>query len=142
MSRRKIAGIYHPLRALRGAAIGGKVCLSMNRTPRFTTITEGLIIMTALTTAEVAAKFDTTPRTLRKFLRADARANDAADTLPGKGSRYSLEAKSLRSLQARFKKWEAAEAAARADRAQKAAEAAQAEVDAPEVDDEVDTDEG
>ena len=95
--------------------------------------------MTTYTTAEVAAKFDTTPRTLRKFLRADARANDAADTLPGKGSRYTLEAKSLRGMQPRFNKWMAAEAAARAARAQVAAEAAQAtadeapEGDAPEV---------
>lgn len=78
--------------------------------------------MSTLTTAEVAAEFDTTPRTLRKFLRADARNRDAADTLPGKGSRYALERKALKGMRTRFNKWQAAEAQARADRAAKAAQ--------------------
>jgi predicted transcriptional regulator len=81
--------------------------------------------MAQFTTAEVAEKFGTTPRTLRKFLRSDARNRDAADTLPGKGSRYTLEGKDLKGLQGRFSKWQAAEAAARAQRAQDAADAAQ-----------------
>jgi hypothetical protein len=89
-----------------------------------------MIDMATLTTTEVAEKFGTTPRTLRKFLRADARAADKGDTLPGKGSRYALEAKALKGLQSRFTKWQAAEAAARAARAQEAADAAQAEADA------------
>lgn len=92
--------------------------------------------MAQFTTTEVAAKFDTTPKTLRKFLRADARSNDAADSLPGKGSRYAIEGKALKALQGRFNKWQAAEAEARAARAQKAAEEAAAAVE-DEVDDEV-----
>jgi predicted transcriptional regulator len=85
--------------------------------------------MAQFTTAEVAEKFETTPRTLRKFLRADARANGNADNLPGKGSRYSLEGKDLAPMRKRFKAWTAAEAEARAARAAKAAEEATAEVD-------------
>ena len=90
---------------------------------------------TTLTTAEVAAELDTTPRTLRKFLRADARANGKADTLPGKGSRYAIERKSIAPMKKRFAKWQEAEAKARAERAAKAAEdaaAAAAEVDETE----------
>ena len=93
--------------------------------------------MAQFTTIEVAEKFGTTPRTLRKFLRADARSNDAADSLPGKGSRYAIEGKALKGLQSRFTKWQAAEAEARAARAQAAAEAAAeaVEADADELDD-------
>jgi hypothetical protein len=96
--------------------------------------------MAQFTTAQVAEKFGTTPRTLRKFMRSDARANGAGDTLPGKGSRYAIEGKSLKSLQGRFNKWQAAEAAARAERAQKAAEEAQAnaEVEVDDSDEELD----
>lgn len=86
--------------------------------------------MAQFTTAQVAEKFETTPRTLRKFLRADARANDAGDTLPGKGSRYALEGSQLKGMKSRFTKWQAAEAEARAERAAKAAAEANAEVDA------------
>ena len=78
--------------------------------------------MAQFTTAEVAEKFNTSPRTLRMFLRADARANDAADSLPGKGSRYAIEGKALKGLQGRFNKWMAAEAEAKAARAAKAAQ--------------------
>ena len=85
--------------------------------------------MAQFTTAEVAAKFDTTPRTLRKFLRADARNRDAADTLPGKGSRYMLEGKDLAPMKKRFATWTKAEAEAKAARAIKAAEEAAAEVE-------------
>lgn len=83
--------------------------------------------MTTYTTAEVAEKFDTTPRNLRKFLRADARANGHADDLPGKGSRYSIEGKALKGMHSRFKAWAKAEAEARAARAQAAAEAIEVE---------------
>ncbi len=90
--------------------------------------------MAQFTTTEVAAKFETTPRTLRKFLRADARDRNAADSLPGKGSRYTLEGKDLAPMKKRFAKWSAAEAVAKADRAAKAL----ASADVPETDDEVD----
>jgi predicted transcriptional regulator len=95
-----------------------------------------MIIMAQFTTAEVAEKFGTTPRTLRKFLRSDARANGAADSLPGKGSRYAIEGKQLAPLKKRFGAWQVAQAQEAAKRAAAAAEAAQAEV----ADDEVDTD--
>lgn len=96
--------------------------------------------MAQFTTTEVAEKFGTTPKTLRKFLRTDARGRDAADSLPGKGSRYAIEGKDLKSLQGRFNKWQAAEAQARADRAAKAAEEAAEAVTEDEVEDEVETD--
>lgn len=99
--------------------------------------------MAQFTTAEVAEKFGTTPRTLRKFLRSDARANGAADTLPGKGSRYAIEGKALAPMKKRFNAWTVAQAQEKAERAAKAAaeavETADAEVDeeptAAELDD-------
>lgn len=94
--------------------------------------------MAQFTTAQVAEKFDTTPRTLRKFLRADARANDAGDTLPGKGSRYAIEGSQLKGLRSRFNAWQVEQAKERAARAAKAADEAQNAADAPEV--EVETD--
>jgi predicted transcriptional regulator len=66
--------------------------------------------MAQFTTTEVAEKFETTPRTLRKFLRSDARAKGNADSLPGKGSRYALEGKDLAPLKKRFIAWQAAQA--------------------------------
>lgn len=90
---------------------------------------------TIYTTADIAAKFDTTPRTLRKFLRSA----DGTDSQVGKGKRWGIEGKQVRSLQARFKKWEAAQEEDRAARAAAKLEAADdAElVDEVEVTDEV-----
>ena len=90
--------------------------------------------MAQFTTGEVAEKFGTTPRTLRKFLRSDARARNAADTLPGKGSRYALEGKDLAPMKKRFAAWQVAQAEEKAERAAKAAAEAQAnaEVDSDE----------
>lgn len=85
--------------------------------------------MTAYTTAEVAEKLETTPRTLRKFLRADAKERGTTDALPGKGSRYSIGGKEIAPLKKRFTKWQAAEAQARKERAEKAAEEAAAAVE-------------
>lgn len=64
--------------------------------------------MATRTVKEIALDFETDPRTLRKFLR---------DTLPveeqpGKGSRYAIEAKQVRSLKKQFKDWTDAKAAA------------------------------
>lgn len=56
-----------------------------------------------MTTADIATALDTDPRTLRKFLRDDAKAQGT--TTPGKGSRYAIEKKALRSLRTRFAKW-------------------------------------
>lgn len=65
-----------------------------------------------LTTQELATEFDTTPRQLRKFLR---------DTLGegkgvvGKGARYQIERKQVRSLAKKFAAWTEAKNAANAD---------------------------
>lgn len=91
--------------------------------------------MAQFTTTQVAEKFDTTPRTLRKFLRADARGAGKGDSLPGKGSRYAIEGKDLAPLGKRFRAWQAAEAEARAARAQANAEAAAEAAEADEVED-------
>ena len=84
--------------------------------------------MAQFTTTDVADKFGTTPRTLRKFLRADARANGRGDSLPGKGSRYSIEGKELAGLKKRFAAWKVEEAKKAAARAAAAVEEATAEV--------------
>lgn len=93
--------------------------------------------MAQFTTAEVAEKFETTPRTLRKFLRADAKANGNADTLPGKGARYAIEGKALQGMKKRFAAWQVEQAEERKARAEKAV----ADAKAVEVEDEVETDE-
>lgn len=74
--------------------------------------------MTAtITTAELAAELDTTPRTLRKFLRAEGEG-------VGKGSRYALPAtkRDIASLGKKFAKWTEAQEAAKAAKAAKATE--------------------
>lgn len=71
--------------------------------------------MAQFTTAQVAEKLDTTPRTLRKFLRSDARTRGAVDSLPGKGSRYAIEGKDLAPLKKRFTAWVEAQAAQAAE---------------------------
>lgn len=97
--------------------------------------------MAQFTTAQVAEKFDTNARTLRKFLRADARANGAADALPGKGSRYAIEGKQLAGLKKRFAAWQVEQAEQRKERAEKAVAEAKA-VEVEEITDEaVDFDE-
>lgn len=68
--------------------------------------------MTVHTPKEIAGRFGTDPRTLRKFLRSDAKANGTET--PGKGSRWAIEARTLKSLQKRFNAWDAAQKAAKA----------------------------
>jgi phage antirepressor YoqD-like protein len=60
-----------------------------------------MIIM--MTTTELAAALDTTPRTLRKFLRS----NDSGIESVGKGSRYALPSskREVNSLAKRFNEW-------------------------------------
>ena len=79
-----------------------------------------------LNTAELAARLETTPRTLRKFLRDDARANDLP--IAGKGARWSIEARKVASLRKRFGAWSKAQ-----EEARKAREAKREEAQAPEV---------
>jgi hypothetical protein len=63
--------------------------------------------MTTLTVSEFAAKIDATPREARKFLRSVT----PADEQPGKGGRWAIEAKAVRSLTSKFTKWAAERAA-------------------------------
>ena len=81
---------------------------------------EGMIIMAQFNTAQVADKLETTPRTLRKFLRADAKAQGTET--PGKGARYTIEGKEIAPLKKRFKAWEAAQAKPEADEVEAPAE--------------------
>lgn len=80
------------------------------------------MIEMAMTTTEIAGEFGTTPKNLRKFLRADFRAREMGDSLPGKGSRYMIEKKELRGLHSRFKKWDLEQKELRAKKAQEIAE--------------------
>jgi predicted transcriptional regulator len=63
--------------------------------------------MATLTTKEIAEKIGTEPRTLRKFLRSEAveSGGKVGEDTPGKGGRYSIEAKEFRGLQKRFEAW-------------------------------------
>lgn len=56
-----------------------------------------------MTTAQLAAELDTTPRTLRKFLRSDASGIEGV----GKGARYSLPSskREVASLRKKFDAW-------------------------------------
>lgn len=67
--------------------------------------------MAAITTTELATELDTTPRTIRKFLRSP----ESGIASVGKGARYSIERRDIRALRSRFAKWDAARLAARAD---------------------------
>lgn len=59
--------------------------------------------MATMTVAEFASRIDTTPREARKFLRAVT----PADAQPGKGGRWAIEARQVRSLASKFTKWQA-----------------------------------
>lgn len=88
-----------------------------------------------ITPTELAEKFGSDGRTVRKFMRSIT----PRDEQPGKGGRWSIEgtAKNVNKLQKQFNDWhqkQLEEAAARA--ASRAAEAAETD----EVEDEVETD--
>lgn len=68
---------------------------------------------TILSAKEVALKLDTTPRTLRKFLRSDSKV-----TSPGKGGRYAITAREVPSLKTRFNAWVAQRAQVAANEAE------------------------
>lgn len=59
-----------------------------------------------MTPKEVAQALDTDPKTLRKFLRS--RSSGIAADAPGKGGRWAIEAKKVRSLRTKFAKWDLA----------------------------------
>lgn len=57
--------------------------------------------MATLTVNELALELNTDPRTTRKFLRATTEQ----DKQPGKGHRWQIEKKQLRSLKTQFAKY-------------------------------------
>lgn len=61
-----------------------------------------------ITPKELAEKLDTDPRTLRKFLRSNARKNGIET--PGKGSRWEIDSKTVPTLRKGFKVWNDARA--------------------------------
>ena len=61
-----------------------------------------------MTPKEIALEWGTDAKTLRKFLRKDAK--DKGVDNPGKGQRWAIEARSLKSMQKRFDAWIAAKA--------------------------------
>ena len=78
-----------------------------------------------LTTKEVAEALDTTPKTLRRFIRSDVKSQGGevgVDT-PGKGKRYAFEKGDVPKMLKQFAKWQKAQAEAAAARRAKAAEA-------------------
>ena len=90
--------------------------------------------MATITVADLAIELDTDARTARKFLRSIT----DADAQPGKGSRWSIEKREVRSMNSKFTKFIAAADKARLDRelAKNAPEAPADEViDEIEVDD-------
>lgn len=78
------------------------------------------------TTTALAATFETTPRTLRKFLRSDASGIESV----GKGARYTLPTakREVNSLKKKFDAWTEAQAE------RKAAKDAAEEVSTPATD--------
>jgi len=68
--------------------------------------------MATITITELATALDTDARTTRKFLRSIT----DADAQPGKGSRWAIEKREVRSLVSKFKKFTAANDQARLDR--------------------------
>jgi len=78
-----------------------------------------MIQMATINVTDLATELGTDPRTARKFLRTIT----PKDEQPGKGSRWTIEAKSVRSLKSKFAKFEQA----RAERA------AAADADADEI---------
>lgn len=58
--------------------------------------------MATITPKEFAQKVDSDGRTVRKFLRSIT----PKDEQPGKGSRWAIENRQVRSLTTKFRKWD------------------------------------
>ena len=78
-------------------------------------LTEGMMTMAQITTAEFAAELNTDTRTVRKFLRSIT----PKDEQPGKGSRWVLEGtkRELAKSRKQFAEWTAATEARKAEKA-------------------------
>ena len=72
-------------------------------------ITQKGKIMATRSPKDIALEFGTDAKTLRKFLRSDAKGKGAET--PGKGHRWEIEARSVKSLQKRFNAWNEARSA-------------------------------
>ena len=87
--------------------------------------------MATITVSDLALELDTDARTARKFLRSVT----PADAQPGKGSRWEIEKRDVRSLRSKFTKFAAANAQAKLDRElakrESPAEVAIEEIDEP-----------
>lgn len=59
--------------------------------------------MSGISPKEFAVRVESDPRTVRKFLRANAKENGTET--PGKGSRWEIDAKKVKSLSTKFRKW-------------------------------------
>lgn len=79
--------------------------------------------MATITVTDLALELDTDARTARKFLRSIT----PTDAQPGKGSRWSIEKREVRSMKSKFTKFLAAADKVRTDREL----ARQATIDAP-----------
>jgi len=66
-----------------------------------------------LTPKEIALDWGISPKTLRKFLRTEAKAKSVET--PGKGGRWAIPAGSLKSMRKRFDAWNAAKDASKED---------------------------
>jgi hypothetical protein len=66
------------------------------------------VIARTLTPKEIALEWGTDAKTLRKFLRKDIKEKGLES--PGKGQRWSIDARSLKTLQKRFDAWNEAKA--------------------------------
>lgn len=64
--------------------------------------------MSTITPKEFAQQVDSDARTVRKFLRSEAKANETET--PGKGSRWEIESKRVTGLKKKFIAWTAAQA--------------------------------
>ena len=93
--------------------------------------------MATITVQDLALELDTDARTARKFLRSVTPKDDQ----PGKGSRWAIEKRDIRSLRSKFTKFTEAEAARREARAAKQLAEEDAKVQADEADMIADTDE-
>lgn len=93
--------------------------------------------MATITVADLAITLDTDARTTRKFLRSIT----PRDAQPGKGSRWAIEKRDVRSLASKFKKWSIEQDEARKAREAKAK--ATPTVETPALaDDAIELDEG
>lgn len=91
--------------------------------------------MATITIAELATTLETDARTTRKFMRAIT----PKDAQPGKGSRWAIEKREVRSLRSKFSKFAAEEEARKAALALAKAEADNA-TETPEIDPALDSD--